>query len=453
MRLRSLLLAWLLIPSLVVWALAFGFGWLHNLDLAHEAYDRTLLGSALVLGERLEMRDGQLVADLSPAALEMLRTDAHDRVFYRVVDVASGRHLTGYAELPPPPQPSRDGPVFYDGVHQGEAVRIAAVTLEVLDGALPRRLQVQVAETQEARRQLTQRQMLQAAAVQLVLIVLAAGLIALGVRRGLAPLKRLRAEVRARDADNLQPIATHGVPREVAPLIHAINGHVKRQRQLSELQVRFVANASHQMKTPLTLLRAQIDHALQQQSLPAMRGVLAQIHESALGTQRLVAQLLSLARSDPGAALAKERLDLLSLARDVTFEMLAQARARTIDLGFEGEEAAYVVAEPVLLREAIVNLVHNAITYTPAGGVVTVRVRADAAGHELSVCDSGPGIPPEDRARVLERFYRRPNAGGSGSGLGLSIVKEICDRHGVALQLQDGAGQPGLCVHMRWPPR
>lgn len=451
MRLRSLLLAWLLIPSLPLWGLAFGFGWLHNLGLVHEAYDRTLLGSALVLGERLQVQDGQLVADLSPAALEMLRTNAQDRVFYRVVDVASGRHLTGYAELPAPPGPARDGPVLYDGVHLGEAVRIAAVTVDVLDGALKRQLQVQVAETQDARRQLTQRQMLQAAAVQLALLVLAAGLIALGVRRGLAPLKRLRAEVRARDADDLEPIATRDVPREVAPLIQAINAHVRRQRELSELQVRFVANASHQMKTPLTLLRAQIDHGLQQQTLPAMRGVLAQIHESALGTQRMVVQLLSLARSDPGLALVKEPLDLLALAREATFEMVAMARARAIDLGFEGEEPAQVVAERVLLREAIANLIHNAITYTPAGGIVTVRVQADVAGHQLSVCDNGPGIPADERGRVLERFYRRPNAGGSGSGLGLSIVKEICDRHGVELALYDGAGQPGLCVHMRWP--
>lgn len=451
MRLRSLLLAWLLIPSLLLWGLAFGFGWLHNLGLAHEAYDRTLLGSALVLGERLQVQDGQVVADVPPAALEMLRTDAHDRVFYRVVDLASGRHLTGYAELPPPPEPAQAGPVFYDGLHRGEAVRVAAVTLAVLDGAQTRQLQVQVAETQEARRQLTQRQMLQAAGVQLALIVLAAGLIALGVRRGLAPLKRLRDEVRARDADDLEPIATRDVPREVAPLIQAINAHVKRQRQLSELQVRFVANASHQMKTPLTLLRAQIDHGLQQQSLPAMRGVLAQIHASALGTQRLVAQLLSLARSDPGLALVKEPLDLLTLAREVTFEMLAQARARAIDLGFEGEEPAHVVAERVLLREAVANLIHNAITYTPAGGIVTVRVQAGAAGHRLSVCDNGPGIPAEERGRVLERFYRRPNAGGSGSGLGLSIVKEICERHGVALELHEGPGLRGLCVHLRWP--
>ncbi|MBI5721455.1 MAG: sensor histidine kinase N-terminal domain-containing protein [Burkholderiales bacterium] len=470
MRLRSLLLAWLLVPSLALWGLAFAFGYLHSLGQAHEAFDRTLLGSALVLGERLQLQDGEVVADLPPAALEMLRTDAHDRVFYRVVDVRSGRHITGYADLPDPPQASASAPSvprFYDGEHQGQAVRIVALTVDLLDGERSRPLQVQVAETQEARRELTRRQVLEAAAVQLALIGLAAALIALGVRRGLAPLKRLRAEVRARGADDLQPIATRDVPREVAPLIQAINTQMLRQRQLSELQLRFVANASHQLKTPLTLLRAQIDHALQQSALPAMRGVLEQIHQSALGTQRLVSQLLSLARSDPSLALAKEPLDLVALAREVTFEMLTHSRARGIDLGFEGEGRITVTAEHVLLREAIANLVHNAITYTHAaavsdaaradadgasrGGLVTVRVQAGEGGSPcLSVCDNGPGIPPDERARVLERFYRRPGAGGSGSGLGLSIVKEICERHDIELTLQDGADGLGLCVLMRW---
>lgn len=451
-RLRSLLLAWLLLPTLVLWALGFVVGYMRSLTQAHEAYDRTLLGSALVISERLNLADGEVVADLPYAALEMLRTDAQDRIFYRVADRRDGRYITGYEDLPPPANPVGEGPVFYDAVYKDQPIRIVAVTYALLDDTEQRQMLVQVAETLDARRQLTRRIVAESAVVQLLLIASAAGLIALGVRQGLAPLKRLRDEVRKRSANDLTPVDTRAVPREVAPLIHAINAHTERQRQLSEAQARFVANASHQLKTPLTVLRAQIDHGLQQTSLPAMRAVLAQIHESALGTQRLVTQLLSLARSDPGLTLVKEPLDLLTLAREVTFEMLALARAQAIDLGFEGEEAAPVVAERVLLREAVANLIHNAITYTPAGGIVTVRVQAGAAGHRLSVCDNGPGIPAEERARVLERFYRRPNAGGSGSGLGLSIVKEICERHGAALELHDGADQRGLCVHLRWPP-
>jgi two-component system, OmpR family, sensor histidine kinase TctE len=457
MRLRSLLLRWLLIPTLALWLLAFAFGYLRSLAQAHEAYDRTLLGSALVVGENLQLQDGHVVVDLPHAALEMLRTDAHDRIFYRVLDLDTGSHVSGYEELPPPAALPQADPVFYDAEHRGQAVRVVALRTSVLDGERAHPLLVQVAETLDARRQLTRRIVLESAAMQLVLIGAAAGLIAFGVRRGLAPLVRLRTEVRARSPDDLTPIGTRDVPREVAPLIHAINAHTQRQRQLSELQVRFVANASHQLKTPLTLLRAQIDHALQQGALPAMRAVLEQIHESALGTQRLVSQLLSLARSDPGVAPAKEPVDLVAMAHDATFEMLAPARECGIDLGFEGEGTVMVSGERLLLHEAVVNLVHNAIVYTHAArseggaGVVTVRVESGERATCLSVCDNGPGIPPEERARVLERFYRRPGAGGSGSGLGLSIVKEICGRHGVELQLQDGLDGHGLCVRMLWP--
>jgi two-component system sensor histidine kinase TctE len=448
MRLRSLLLRWLLVPTLTLWVAAFAISYLRSLAQAHEAYDRTLLGSALVVGESLRSEDGAIVADLSPAALEMLRTDAHDRIYYRISE--EGRHLSGYPELPPPRVSPSAEPVFYDTELLAQPVRAVAIRRTLVDRDSPRALLVQVAETMEARRELTRRMVLESAAMQLVLIAAAAGLITLGVRRGLAPLKRLRNEVRARAADDLTPIATRAVPREVAPLIEALNAHTERQRQLSELQARFVANASHQLKTPLTLLRAQIDHARRQGSLEAMRGVLEQIHESTEGTQRLVAQLLTLARSEPGRALATEAVDLAALAREVSFDLLGLARARSIDLGFEGDQAVPVAADRVLLREAIANLVHNAIHYTPTGSIVTVRASRAAGGARLSVCDDGPGIPAEERGRVLERFYRRPGAGGQGSGLGLAIVKEICERHGATLRLMDGPGGRGLCAEIGW---
>jgi two-component system sensor histidine kinase TctE len=446
-RLRSLLLRWLLVPTLTLWTLAFGIGYWRSLAQAHEAYDRTLLGSALVVGESLRSEDGTIVVDLPHAALEMLRTDAYDRIYYRVAE--QGRFITGYPDLPPPPGPVAE-PVFYDAELRSQMVRVVAVRTELIDRDRTRSLLVQVAETMEARRELTRRTVLESAAMQLLLIVAAAGLITLGVRRGLAPLKRLRTEVRARAADDLTPIATADVPREVAPLIEALNAHTERQRQMSEMQARFVANASHQMKTPLTLLRAQIDHARQQGTLPAMREVLEQIHESTQDTQRLVMQLLSLARSEASLAPATEPVDLTAVAREVSFDMLSLARARSIDLGFEGEAVVTVTADRMLLREAIANLLHNAIMYTPTGGVVTVCVHERDGRPSLAVVDNGPGIAPEERERVLERFYRGPGATGSSSGLGLSIVKEICDRHGATLHLLDGREGRGLCAEMRW---
>lgn len=450
-RLRSLLLRWLLIPTLGLWILAATFGYLRSLAQAHEAYDRTLLGSALMIGETLGVEDGQVVADLPHAALEMLRTDAHDRVFYRVSRLADGGHITGYEDLPPPIEQPGTEPVFYDAIFKGQNIRVVALARTVVDSPAPRPLIIQVAETMDARRQLTRRMVSEAAVMQLLLILAAAGLIAYGVRRGLAPLKRLRGEVRSRGANDLTPIDTRSVPREVAPLIHAINSHTERQRQLSDAQVRFVANASHQLKTPLTLLRAQVDHALQQPDLDRMRTVVSRMHLSTQSTQRLVNQLLSLARSEPGRTLDIDEVDLAELAREQTFELLTLARAKSIDLGFEGDLAVRVRGEPVMLRELVANLGHNAVSYTPPGGHVTVRVDRHDGRPRLCVIDNGPGIPADERAKVFERFYRGSGAGDQGTGLGLAIVQEICDRHQIHISLDDGPDGKGLCIQLLWP--
>lgn len=449
-RLRSLLLRWLLVPTLALWALGFVAGYMRSLAQAHEAYDRTLLGSALVISERISFVDGEVVADLPFAALEMLRTDAQDRIFYRVADLRSGRYITGYEDLPAPVGPAGTEPEFYDAVYKEQDIRVVALRYAVLHGAEQRQLLVQVAETLDARRQLTRRIATEAAALQLLLIASAAGLIALGVRQGLAPLKRLRNEVRARGAQDLTPIDTRAVPREVAPLIHAINAHTERQRQLSDAQVRFVANASHQLKTPLTVLRAQVDHALMQTDLETMREVVSRLHETTDATGRLVTQLLALARSEPGHMLEVEDVDLTELARDVSFEMLTVARAKGIDLGFEGGDRVVVHGEPVLLRELVANVVHNAIVYTQERGSVTVIVSHQHARAALRVVDNGPGIPAAERARVLERFYRIAGSKEHGSGLGLAIVKEICARHGIEIALADTPGG-GLSVDFLWP--
>lgn len=452
MRLRSLLLRWLLVPTLALWALGFAAGYARSLAQAHEAHDRTLLGSALVIAERLTISDGEVVADLPRAALEMLRSDAQDRIYYRVAELADGRYITGYEDLPPPPQPPPGADaVFYDARYKNEDIRVAALAYTVLDGTRTRRLLVQVAETLQARRLLTRQIVADASVVQLLLIVAAAAFIALGVERGLAPLKRLRDEVRGRGANDLTPIDTRAVVREVAPLIHAINAHTARQRQLSEAQVRFVSNASHQLKTPLTALRAQVDHALQQNDVEAMRAVVMRMHASTETTRRLVTQLLSLARSESGGTLEVEEADLTELAREVAFEMIGLARDKRIDLGFEGEEPVMIRGERVLLRELVANLVHNAVSYTPPGGKVTVQVTRRDGRPALAVIDSGPGIPVEERQKVLERFYRGSAGGANGSGLGLAIVKEICDRHQMDLSMAEGIGGAGLCVLVAWP--
>jgi two-component system sensor histidine kinase TctE len=451
-RLRSLLLRWVLIPTLTLWAIGFMVGYMRSLSQAHEGYDRALLGSALVIGERLTFTEGEVVAELPQAALEMLGNEAQDRIFYRIQELPGGRHITGYEDLPSPAEAPGSDPVFYDAIYKGQDIRVVALTQKVIGGGEQRRMLVQVAQTMDARRHLTHRIVAGAAALQLLLIAAAAALITFGVHRGLAPLKRLRDEVRARSVNDLTPVDTGAVPREVSPLIDAINAHTERQRQLGEAQARFVANASHQLKTPLTVLRAQVDHALSQTDVDAMRAVVSELQQTTDTTGRLVAQLLALARSEPGRALAVEDVDLTTLAREATFDLLTLARARGIDLGFEAVETVHVRGEPVLLRELVANLVHNAVTYTQESGKATVGVETCRGRARVRVVDNGPGIPVAERAKALERFYRIAGSQARGTGLGLSIVKEICDRHGIEFSFGEGMDGTGLSVDLFWPP-
>lgn len=454
MRLRDTLLRWLLWPSLALWTAGFAIAHLRSLEQAHDAYDRTLLGAALVIAEGLQMADGAVVAKLPYAALEMLRTDAQDRIFYRIVDLEDGRQITGYEDLRSPGTPPRaDQPLFYDLDYRGEATRVAAIAHALIDGARQRPVLVLVAETIDARRALSRRITTDVALVMLALIAAAAALTTFGVRRGLLPLRRLREVVRSRGPSDLTPIDEAGVPREVSPLIEAINIHTERQRAMAEMQRRFIASASHQLKTPLTVLRAQAAHALRQSELPAMRDALNQLHDTTHGTARLVQQLLTLARSEPGHTLEIESLDLAEASREVTFGLLPLARAKPIDLGFDdgGGARLPVRGEALLLRELISNLVHNAICYTPPQGSVTVAVGLRDGRAELCVEDDGPGIAPALRERVFEPFYRQPGGGVEGNGLGLAIVKEISARHGLAVTLEDGDGGRGLRVRVLWP--
>jgi two-component system sensor histidine kinase TctE len=452
MRLRNLLLAWVLLPTLVLWAVVIAMGYVRSLTQAHDAYDRTLLGAALVLAERLTLSDGQVTADLPYAALEMLRTDAQDRIFYRVASPDGAHGITGYDDLPGPAgTPSAEHPAFYELQYHGETVRVVALIHTLLDGQTQHRVMVQMAETIDARRQLSRRMLIDAVLVQGVLIVAAALLVVYGVHRGLAPLQRLRDLVRARADHDLRPIAEQAVPREVVPLIQAINLHTDRQKKLGDSQKRFIASASHQLKTPLTVLRAQAAHAMQQTDPDRMRALLQQLHDATHMTSRLVEQLLTLARSEPGRTLELEPLDLTELAREVSFGLLPLARGRRLDLGFEGDLAVPVRGEGRLLHELVANLVHNAISCAPQGGRVTVSVSLAGTVPLLRVDDNGPGLPPHERVRVLEPFYRVPGSPAEGSGLGLAIVKEVCERHGLHINLADVPLGSGLRVEVRWP--
>lgn len=445
-RLRSHLLRWLLLPLIVLWAIGFRIHYVRTLALANEAYDRTLLGSALAMAEQVSEQDGHLGVDVPDAALEMLESRAQDRIFYRIGCLQPPTAVTGYDDLPEPPPASEpdDGPVFFDASYRGEPVRFVALRRPLYMPHPCGQLLIQVGETLGARQALSRRVLLDAGALQLMLVAVAALLITLGVHRGLLPLKRIRDEIRARGQADLTPIRLEGVPREVVPLIEAINLHTEHQRRLNEAHRQFIADASHQLKTPLAVLKAQAAQALAQQGAQAMRSIVQEIHDSTDATSRMVHQLLALARSDPAATAVQETVELVELARAVCFDLLTPALARGIELGFDGEAPITVAGQPLLLRELIANLVDNAIRYTPVGGQVAVAVRRDGAGRAcLEVLDDGPGIPAAERAAVFERFYRLHGSGAEGCGLGLAIVRQIAERHGAQVELADSPERPG----------
>ena len=449
-RLRSHLLLWLMVPLLVLWALAFRQLVLRSEAQSDEAHDRVLLGAAMVIAESLSVVDGRLRAELPPVALDMLEAAAQDSVFYNVSCVAPRAYVAGSHDLEAGNVPAGDDPLFSTLLYNGLPVRVVAWRRPVFDSPGCSAAVVRLAETMVARQALADRILVDAALGQLVLIVGAGALIVFGVQRGLRPLERLRDGILARDAHDLSPVDTSSVPPEIKPVVVAMNLLMQRQHGINDAHRRFIADASHQLKTPLAVLRMQAQLALQQTDPARMRAHVEELHDGTETTARVVQQLLVLLRSEPTTLHGAERVDLAELAREAAFGLLPLALARAVDLNFEGAHAVPVSAHAVLLHELVANLIDNAIRYTPSGGRIRVEVGRDADGAaSLQVADSGPGIPPHERTRVFTRFYRSPNATGDGCGLGLAIVQQIAARHGAAVTL-DSAAEGGLLVTVRF---
>lgn len=417
-----------------------------------EAYDRTLMAVALAVSRQAAM-PGQLDSAQIPAlALDVLAVLTQDRYAYRIACVAPEQLLAGDAALPPPPMPRTHGLHHYDGMHDGERFRFVALWQPVVGSEVCSALLIQVAESTATREAKTASALANAAAVQLAMVVFAAFFIVFGVRRGLAPLKQLRERMLSRAPDDLAPIAPRSVPREVVTLIDAVNAHAARQRRQIAHQRQFVADASHQLKTPLALIRMHTDVALRQSDPARVRAEVAEINDIVKLTTRTVHQLLTLLRSETNGVQTHELLDLSALARAATEDLLPQALDKGVELGFSGDTPVSVRGQCHGLHEVVSNLVDNALRYTPAGGEVDVTVGHDDSGRPfVRVVDTGPGIAPAEHDKVFERFYRPPGSDGDGCGLGLAIVRQICEQHGASIALAEGAGGRGLAVTVQFP--
>ncbi len=446
--LRQLLTRWVIGPLMALIAISILLAYFVALQAANDAYDTELLDPALALARHVVRQDDQIVLDLPPVALEALRVDTADRLYFEIVS-ADGRSIVGSSRIPRPPVKLGAGErEFFDANIDGRLVRVAAYAAP-FEG---RELLVLVAETY-LKRDLLVKEILLASVLPALAIALAAiGLSLVGVARVLAPLDRVRGEILARSPRDLAPMAERDNPQEIRPLLAALNDLFRRLQAALDNQQRFIENAAHQLRTPIAGLKTHAELARRQDSPPALRDLLDMIASETDRTGHLINQLLTLARADTGghAELARQPVNLRDVAGRAASEWVPRSVARDIDLGFELEDA-WTLGEPLLLREMLANLIDNALAYTPSGGMVTVRTRGDAAHAVLEVEDNGPGIPEAERSKVFERFYRIVGTEGPGTGLGLPIVAEIAQRHEAQLELTSPDSGQGTLFRVLLP--
>lgn len=454
------LLLWLLLPQLVLWLAGAFFTYNLTARYANQAIDAALSTASKALARQVKPVGNGLFIDFPKAAQDIIEADPDDRVYY-MVSTPPGQFILGNHRLPAPPpiaSPQLGQPYFYDG-GMGEGsqrfdVRVAALYLSYGDAeAPPQTMLVQVARSRASREQLARRILVDTALPLSLLMALMSMIVWAGIRAGLAPLARMRALVEDRGPNDLAPLKLEAAPREVHALAKAVNTLLAAVHESVSGQRRFISDAAHQLRTPLAGLKSQTELALNETTDPALRARLQRVHESATRSAHLVNQLLTLARAEPESAAAqgRARVELLKLAGEVTAEWVPKARQAGIDLGFEDGDGSPVAVSgnALLLREAIANLIDNAIRYAGRGASVTVRARSLGPDAQIEVEDDGPGIAPADRERVFERFARATLA-GDGCGLGLPIVREIAERHGGQVSLESAAPK-GLRVLLRLP--
>jgi two-component system sensor histidine kinase TctE len=443
------LLLWLLLPQIVLWLVA-AFG-AYRLASRHadELVDASLLQAARALARQIKPTASGLFVDLPRSAQDILAADPEDRVMY-MVSSPPGQLLLGDARMPAPPRPGEESelgqPVFFDATVP-EPMRVVSLDLQLGAAGTPASaLRVQIARSTAPRELLARRMLLDTALPLSLLIALMSMGVWAGIRRGLKPLAELQRQMEGRRADALDPVQLRAAPPEVGALAGAVNELLGQVQHSLATQRRFISDAAHQLRTPLAGLKSQTELALDAATDPALRQRLARVHESALRSARLVSQLLTLARAEPDAVAAQgwASVDCDRLVREATAEWVPRALAAGCDLGVDiATEGLRVQGVELLLREAVVNLIDNAVRYAGRGAAITVRLRRAGDDVWIDVEDNGPGLPPGLRDHAFERFVRGATT-GDGCGLGLAIVREIAERHGGSAELLPAA--PHGCI-------
>jgi len=403
-----------------------------------------------------DLRADETGVRLRPGVVGLLRSDRQDRIFYALRD-ERGDLIAGEPQLAGVIGPLRLGvPSLQNGQVGDEPVRVAA--MQVAD---PRNsgvsLTLQVAETLNKRQALTETMRTQAVALpQMLVLVVAILLIVYGYTYVLRPMQRLRALIDNRGLNDLSPLDPEAAPQDLRPLIRSVNGLMERLAASFDAQRRFIADAAHQLRTPLAGIKSQTERALIENDPAAARLALKRLSAGTEHATALANRLLTLARAGTPLIAPPVDVDLIGIVSDTIAEHLPNAIERRHDLGFEGPSngsPCIVRGDALLLREMLSNLIDNALRYSPDGGSITVSVDRDPASgcYALAVSDTGPGIPANERERVFEPFYRGADVMAPGTGLGLAIVRTIATVHGASVALSTGPGNRGLRVTVRFP--
>ncbi len=409
--------------------------------------DRILGAASRAIAESLTVRNDEITLDLSPAIFGMLENAERDNVYYSVRH--RGEVITGYPDLPNiAPAGFADGDVLFGRTeYLGRELRVVAEARR-----LPRiddPVIVEVAETMDARERMAQRLLIGLALLEIVLIGVMALLVPRAVRWGLRPVLALRDEMDERPASDLTPLPLANVPTELGDLVKAFNGMLSRLDEALEGMRRFTADASHQMRTPLSVLRSHIA-LLRSAPIPdeQARGSIADIDQATERLGQLLVQLLALARADSAASAATEpeEADINAIVADIASERAIEAVRAGIELQFDRSDGtAIAMTQPILLGELVSNLVDNAIRYNSTGHEVIISVTAEAGQVVVTVEDDGPGIAPEDRERMFTRFARLNRAADrGGSGLGLPIAQALARAIGAEIRLDTARNGTGL---------
>jgi two-component system sensor histidine kinase TctE len=442
-----------MLPLASIVALDAWLSYQSAVDTASVVQDRLLLGSARNIAEQIRFEDGSFVHQIPPSALELFQSTQPDHIYYRVT-TGAGHLLAGYTELAPPALTvPLDAPHFSNAVMRGNAVRVVALFQPVMGAPNAKPVAVQVAQTLVAYHQMVRSLWMHTVLQQILLLVLAGALILFGLNLGLKPLLQLRDQVNAREPGTLMPMSTTDMPAELEPLVASLNDYIRRLEEHAGAQSVFIQNAAHQLRTPFALLNTQLSYAVRSSNEAERSDSVNAAYRTLQQAIRLLNQLLTMSMAEslhtdalPSAGV---QVQLAATVQEVFESLAAQAQAKAINLGFDmAPDVPELRVNPWMLKEILMNLVDNAIRYTPRGGSVAVRVEVLDGQTVVAVVDNGVGIAPEQRDKVFERFYRVHNADSNGSGLGLAIVRELVTRLGAKVQLADNPSGVGLAVSL-----